>query len=266
MPGALEEPKLKGAVLRDAAVEAAFRARSMPADSRTVAFVAAVTALGLFWTGARAWGTEPRLALLQLGLGAMTVALAAALARVRSPASLDALVLGWVLAATAQRFLYLGALPPSQHGHLMFDVLAVLALWLVVPNHFHFQAAGAALFTGMITAVFALFRDPLEAGSDEAVVLAFFAANLLGAVGSWRLHRSRRLEFAQRSELETALEEIRTIRGVVPICGRCKSIYTEGSWQRLEVALATKTNAQVEQGMCPNCFDLLKPEGQPPRQ
>ena len=94
--------------------------------------------------------------------------------------------------------------------------------------------------------------------------MAFFAANLLGAVTGWRLQRSRRLEFAQRVRLGGAEEEIRTIRGVVPICGRCKSIYSEGAWRRPELALAHKTNSELEQGMCPNCFDLLKPESRPP--
>jgi PAS domain S-box-containing protein len=58
-------------------------------------------------------------------------------------------------------------------------------------------------------------------------------------------------------ERDTALAEIRTLRGLLPICLTCKSIRDDsGEWHSLEKYVTERTAANFSHGICPSC--LLK--------
>ncbi len=58
--------------------------------------------------------------------------------------------------------------------------------------------------------------------------------------------------------LETALEEIKTLKGIVPICANCKKIRDdEGYWNILESYIEKHSDASFSHGMCPDCLDEL---------
>ena len=57
-------------------------------------------------------------------------------------------------------------------------------------------------------------------------------------------------------ELELALNEIKTLRGLLPLCAWCKKIRNDqGFWQGLEDYLRTHSEAQFTHGMCPDCLE-----------
>jgi hypothetical protein len=54
--------------------------------------------------------------------------------------------------------------------------------------------------------------------------------------------------------LAGALRDVKTLKGLVPICSYCKKIRDdEGFWTQLEQVLATRTEAQLSHGICPEC-------------
>lgn len=54
--------------------------------------------------------------------------------------------------------------------------------------------------------------------------------------------------------LATALRDVKTLKGLVPICSYCKKIRDdEGFWTQLEKVLAVRTEAQLSHGICPDC-------------
>jgi PAS domain S-box-containing protein len=56
-------------------------------------------------------------------------------------------------------------------------------------------------------------------------------------------------------ELQKALAEIKTLRGLVPICAWCKDIRNDtGFWQKLEDYLQSHTEARFTHGICPSCL------------
>lgn len=58
--------------------------------------------------------------------------------------------------------------------------------------------------------------------------------------------------------LQQALDEIKTLRGLVPICANCKKIRDDtGYWQHLEAYLQAHTEAEFTHGICPTCSDVL---------
>jgi PleD family two-component response regulator len=61
--------------------------------------------------------------------------------------------------------------------------------------------------------------------------------------------------------LEQALKEIKTLRGIVPICANCKKIRDdEGYWSQVEVYVQNHTEAKFSHGICPACAKKLYPE------
>lgn len=71
------------------------------------------------------------------------------------------------------------------------------------------------------------------------------------------LVRRRETEAAlqeRNRELETALEEIKVLRGIVPICSYCKKIRDDsGYWNQLEAYLRDHSEAEFSHGICPDC-------------
>lgn len=56
-------------------------------------------------------------------------------------------------------------------------------------------------------------------------------------------------------------EEIRTLRGIVPICASCKKIRSdEGFWQSVESYVSARSYAEFSHGLCPECAHRLYPD------
>lgn len=56
-------------------------------------------------------------------------------------------------------------------------------------------------------------------------------------------------------ELQTALSDIKILKGTIPICSYCNSIRDdEGAWNRLEVYISKHSEAAFSHGVCPNCL------------
>lgn len=78
--------------------------------------------------------------------------------------------------------------------------------------------------------------------------------------------KNQELERLNR-KLALALSEVRTLRGILPICSNCKKIrlkdadpLKQESWILLEKYLTEHTEAQLTHGMCPQCIKKLYPE------
>ncbi len=56
-------------------------------------------------------------------------------------------------------------------------------------------------------------------------------------------------------QLEKSLAEIKTLRGIIPICMVCKQVRNdEGFWEQVEVYVHNHTEADFSHGICPNCL------------
>jgi DNA-binding NarL/FixJ family response regulator len=66
---------------------------------------------------------------------------------------------------------------------------------------------------------------------------------------------------ALNAELEKALSEVKTLRGILPICSGCKKIRDdEGYWEQVDVYLANHTEADFSHGLCPDCIREIYPD------
>jgi sensor domain CHASE-containing protein len=58
------------------------------------------------------------------------------------------------------------------------------------------------------------------------------------------------------NDLETAFSEIKTLRGLIPICAHCKKIRDDsGLWNRIEAYISAHSQASFSHGICPECIE-----------
>ncbi len=61
-------------------------------------------------------------------------------------------------------------------------------------------------------------------------------------------------------ELREALENIKTLKGLLPICASCKKIRDDtGYWNQIETYVSTHSEAEFSHGLCPVCANKLYP-------
>ncbi len=62
------------------------------------------------------------------------------------------------------------------------------------------------------------------------------------------------------SELKNALKEIKTLKGMLPICSSCKKIRDDkGYWNQIEAYIVSHSEAEFTHGICPECIKKLYP-------
>ena len=81
-------------------------------------------------------------------------------------------------------------------------------------------------------------------------------AEAFGELAAIALQNSRTLD-----KLKEALANIKTLRGLLPICASCKKIRDDkGYWNRLETYIHDHSEADFTHGICPECSAKLYPE------
>ena len=58
-------------------------------------------------------------------------------------------------------------------------------------------------------------------------------------------------------KLELALLEIKTLKGIIPICSYCKVVRNdEGAWEKMEAYISAHSDAKFSHGICPKCLEI----------
>ena len=66
---------------------------------------------------------------------------------------------------------------------------------------------------------------------------------------------------SEKNKLKKALEEIKTLKELLPICSSCKKIRSEdGSWHHIETYLSKNHKLDFTHGICPDCVRKLYPD------
>jgi GAF domain-containing protein len=62
------------------------------------------------------------------------------------------------------------------------------------------------------------------------------------------------------SDLAKALSDLRTLRGLLPVCSHCKGIRNDaGYWQSVEEYMRANTEVELSHGICPSCLEEHHP-------
>ena len=78
---------------------------------------------------------------------------------------------------------------------------------------------------------------------------------------SHMLRREHEDLLGEKANLEKALKQIKTLRGLLPMCASCKKIRDDsGYWKQIESYLHEHSDAKFSHGICPDCAKDLYPD------
>jgi len=62
-------------------------------------------------------------------------------------------------------------------------------------------------------------------------------------------------------ELQLALDNVKALKGLLPICASCKKIRDDkGYWEGVEIYIKKHADVEFSHGLCPDCISRLYPE------
>lgn len=75
-------------------------------------------------------------------------------------------------------------------------------------------------------------------------------------------HQTSKAQALLIAKLQKALQEVKTLSGLLPICSSCKRIRNDedNRWQPIEHYIASHSEADFTHGICPDCARRLYPE------
>lgn len=96
----------------------------------------------------------------------------------------------------------------------------------------------------------------VQNGAQDYLLKGEINATLLRRAVSYAIEREKLL-----AQWRDALEQIKTLQGLIPICASCKNIRDDkGYWHRVEEYFRQHSNAEFTHGICPPCAKKLYPE------
>ncbi|MEM7350627.1 MAG: hypothetical protein AAF657_07460 [Acidobacteriota bacterium] len=97
------------------------------------------------------------------------------------------------------------------------------------------------------------FHDyPLPVGIRFLIAYGIVAILAYGIEASRRRHYEALL--TEKQSLEEAMQQLQTLRGLLPICTACKSVRDDhGFWNQIEGYLAQHSQAEFRSSLCPDC-------------
>ena len=241
-----------------------------------------ITGMGamLFWPDAPWMGERgPTIfILLTLGVGALFATSLAAPGNAGRGWTRAGLVVGGICGACA----LIGAFAPGLiRSYLLILMVIVVPAYILmlgaatwrrdVPYARLFLVAWGSLCVVTIFVAFVCLRLFNVAVRGELIFSVVFVASSL----VWSLALTDRvkrrddqvreiLETRVRErtkKLETALGEVKTLSGLLPICAGCKKIRDDtGYWRSVEVYLQEHTDVSLSHGICPECTEKFYPE------
>jgi Membrane-associated sensor domain len=144
---------------------------------------------------------------------------------------------------------------------MICTIISELAFTFYVSNYGFSNLVGHYF---KIFAFFLIYQAIIKTGVERPLELIFLDLDkvnkdLKEEIG-FRLQTQKEKE-ELIEELRKALDEIKTLRGIVPICSNCKKIRDDkGFWNQVEVYVQKHTEAKFSHGLCPDCVLELYPD------
>jgi len=104
--------------------------------------------------------------------------------------------------------------------------------------------------------------DAMKAGAADYLVKGRIDAELLERSIRYSVERKNAQLKQERliAELREAMDKIKTLGGLLPICANCKRIRDDkGYWNLLESYIKEHSGAEFSHGICPPCMKQLYP-------
>jgi hypothetical protein len=201
--------------------------------------------------------------LLMLAGAAITMGV---ISKSRTPSTVRRTLLVYSIFVAASSLYIFSTRSASFVGPALVDVALVCIFYFSLPLPWLLQLIPALIATvGYVGLIWP--NLPRDSPTRTALIATLVLANLLGAWSSMLLNYWKRRQFGAlrreadlRVRLEQALSEVKTLRGILPICSHCKKVRDDaGYWHQVEAYVQDRTHAAFSHGICPECLVTYYP-------
>jgi len=155
------------------------------------------------------------------------------------------------------------------YTHLFYIPIILAGIWYPQYAIFFAAALGLLHITCDYAAAAAFKIDPFLRATILVIVACVTSYLVL-----WRNRSFKRLQtandelasarndlYSKNEKLQNALNEVKTLKGLLPICASCKKIRDDkGYWNQIEFYLQNHMEVRFSHGLCPECKKKLYPE------
>ena len=146
---------------------------------------------------------------------------------------------------------------PGYSPYLMGVFWAFMGIFSAVGVGFTQSVIGVVA----VIAVFELFLGAIHPVEPPLLlVYNFFLVGIAMAFVfiAYLVERIYRTMFVTTAQLQTSLDEVKALSGLLPICASCKKIRDDkGYWNQIESYISTHSEVQFSHGVCPDCVSNL---------
>jgi response regulator RpfG family c-di-GMP phosphodiesterase len=101
-----------------------------------------------------------------------------------------------------------------------------------------------------------------DSGGNDYLLKPFKPKELMARVKNHlKLKKAMDTQKEMNMKLQIALDEVKQLSGLLPICSHCKNIRDDkGYWQKVEFFIAGRTDTEFSHGICPDCLTKHYPK------
>lgn len=142
-------------------------------------------------------------------------------------------------------------IPLGVAGGIPYITVVLVSLWSPRKNLPYYFAVLGSLLT-----ILGFFTSPPGGEMWKVLFNRFLALFAIWVTAVLSVQRK-----ALHEERESALNEVRILKGIIPICSYCRKLRDdEGAWSQLESYFARHSAAELSHGICPDCLDKVMAE------
>jgi hypothetical protein len=149
-------------------------------------------------------------------------------------------------------------LPLGVAGAVPYVIIVLVSVWSFKEE----RIVITSLICSLLTLIGFLYSPPggelWKAMANRAIVL--FTIVIIAIMGLQRKKMEKKRDDALL-EKEKALDDIKILKGLLPICASCKQIRDDkGYWNQIEHYIHEHSEAEFSHGLCPDCARKLYPD------
>ncbi|HCB31642.1 MAG TPA: hypothetical protein DEP50_13895 [Acinetobacter lwoffii] len=139
---------------------------------------------------------------------------------------------------------------------IIYTIISELAFTFYINNYGISNLVGHyfKLFSFMM-----IYHAIIKTGIDDPFSLIFNELNLANKSLQEEIELRKKIEIERETDiqsLQSALEEIKVLKDILPICMHCKKIRDDsGYWGQLETYLHKHSGIDFSHGICPDCME-----------
>lgn len=104
-------------------------------------------------------------------------------------------------------------------------------------------------------------QSKLETVTVLMTLTGIILSLLIAIFATVRALEAEKVLLERNDKLQKAFDEIKILRGIIPICAHCKQIRDdEGMWKRIEEYIDAHSEASFSHSICPDCMKQHYPE------